>query len=140
LPPIADPALWRRFVGNSINTAGPVAGRIFDETWHGKEFHGDKIMASISIDLFNEYLLPHSWRNNLLRALCSNEYQKQMARALGLPNYLLVGPLGKKGSSDSLEIVKLFPKFGADFIDIFLNSTKRSSVYIYKMFCGSLPG
>ena len=106
LPPIADPALWRAFIGNAINPTDPISARVEQDEWQLNEFHGDKIMAKVLIDLCKKYSLPNSWSNNLVRALCSNEYQKRLCKAQGFPSYVLGGNLGKKGTADMLEVLK----------------------------------
>jgi hypothetical protein len=106
LPPIADPALWRVFIGNAINPTDVISARVEQDEWQFNEFHGDKIMAKIVIDLCKKYSLPNSWSNSLLRALGSNDYQKKMSNAQGLPSYLLGGNIRKKGTADTLEVLK----------------------------------
>ena len=106
LPPIADPALWRRFIANAVNPTDPITVQVQQEEWQVNELHGDKIMAKALIDLCKKYSLPNTWSNNLLRALCSNDYQRKMSMAQGLPSYLLGENLGKKGNADILEVLK----------------------------------
>ena len=103
-PFIADPALWKRFVDNSTNPTGPLSARLLHDEWHVDEFRGDKAMALIAIDVFNKYSIPHSWCNSLVLSLLSNNYQKQLAMAQGLPYYIRAGPIGRKGCADSLEV------------------------------------
>lgn len=106
LPPLADPAVWRLFVDNTINAHGPLSGRPERDEWKVDELLGDKFMADVTLSLFKKYGLPLSWCNALHPILLSNEYQKMMSIAQDLPAYLLSGPIGKKGQSDALEVIK----------------------------------
>jgi hypothetical protein len=62
-------------------------------------------MADVALGLFKKYRLPLPWSNALIATLCSNAYQKRISRAQRLPEYLLSGPVGKKGTSDALEVI-----------------------------------
>ncbi len=104
-PPIADPAVWRVFVDNTIDTNGPRDGRVVRDPWQRDEFVGDKFMAHVAGCLVRKYEISHPWSHVLISVLCSNEYQKKMCRVLGLPAHLVSGPIGKKGSSDTLEVI-----------------------------------
>ena len=104
-PPLADPALWRLFVDDTTDTKDPPSGRNQRDAWQVDELRGDKSMPDVAIGLFKEYGLSHPWCSVLISTLCSNAYQKRMSMAQRLPEYLLSGRTGKKGTSDALEVI-----------------------------------
>ena len=116
-PPLADPALWRDFIDNSCDTTGHPSGRIIRDEWHIDEFQGDKFMAIVAIHLFKKYSVPHTWCDNLLRALLSNDHQKEISVTQELPDHLISGPIGKKGAASALEVT-LFLTFWAEFFGV----------------------
>ena len=114
LPPLSDPALWRDFIDNSSDTTGHLSGRAVRDEWHVNELRGDKIMASVAIDLFQKYSVPHTWCDNLIRALLCNDHQREISIAQELPDHLISGPIGKKGPASALEVT-LFLTTCAEF-------------------------
>ena len=104
-PPLADPAVWRLFVDDTTDTSGAPSGRNQRDEWQVDELRGDKSMADVAIGLFKKYGLPHPWCSALISTLLSNAYQKRMSMAQRLPEYLLSGRIGKKGTSDALEVI-----------------------------------
>jgi hypothetical protein len=107
-PPLSDPAQWGFFVRNTINGEGALSGRQPGEQWHTSELRGDKLIATITMDLFEKYGFSHSWSNALLRVFLSNEYFKKIAKAQRLLEHLLSPLCGKKGTSDPLEVALPF--------------------------------
>ena len=95
------------------------------------DFMEIKSWPSSLFDLFQKYSLPHSWSNSLLRALLSNDYQKRISITQGLPDYLLGGALGWKGSADALEVLKIvFWYLDADLL-VYFATLRLDPLYLF---------